>query len=249
MADASEVPDGSASAGGNGASAGNIVAAVLVVTGVYLGIGYAWFFELAFGAGMSGYSLGILKHLWNWAWATVLFMVVPLLLARKWGVDRSEYGMSKGRYKVGLAIAAVGSLVVVLIPLGFASDPTLTSEYPLARPLVEEEPFHWWAIALWEVGYVLVYYIPYETFWRGFATVLLVKRGGVKPVLAVLFTTALTTVIHWNKPTSEILGAVAVGFIYGFLAVKLDSYYYGLVNHAEVGVTGDIASTILLVVR
>ncbi len=218
---------------------------VLGITGLYLLVGYAWFFDVLFEGSISPYALGIWRHLWNWFWALGLFFIVPIFLCKKWNVPRQAIGMHKGKFKAGLILVAIASVVVILIPLQFIQDPSLASEYPLARPLVEEEPFYWWAILLWEIGYVFLYYIPYETFWRGFATVMLVKKGGYKPITAILFTTTLTTIIHWNKPISEIIGALAVGFIYGYLAIKLDSYYYGLVNHAQVGVAGDITSTLI----
>lgn len=233
---------------GDRALARKVGLAVLVITGIYLALGFPWFFDLLFQDHLSAVAWGIGRHLYNWACATLLFLVVPLLLCRRWGISRAEIGMQKGRWKWGLLLVVLGSLVVLAIPANFLNDPSLTAEYPLARPLVEPQygPFRWWALLLWEVGYILIYYIPYETFWRGFALRPLYTRGRVNALYVILFTTALTTLIHWPKPPSEIIAAAAVGFIYGYLALKLDSYYYGLVNHVEVGITGDVTSTLLI---
>lgn len=215
-----------------------------VVTAAYLLFGYAWFFELAFGGLLDPTSLGYWKHAWNWAWASVLFAGVPALACRRWGLSRRDVGIHPGRFKWGLLLVIVGTLVPAAIPASVASDSALAAEYPLARPLLEP-PFRWWALVLWEVGYVFLYYVPYETFWRGFAQIPLVRRCGASAWVVVVATTALTTLLHWNKPTSEILGALAVGPVYGYLSIKLDSIYYGLANHVEVGVTTDVASTLL----
>ncbi|MFX0102770.1 MAG: CPBP family intramembrane glutamic endopeptidase, partial [Candidatus Hodarchaeota archaeon] len=97
-----------------------------------------------------------------------------------------------------------------------------------------------------ELMYVILYYVPYEFFFRGFMQFPLVRRGKVKTAWVITYQVIITTAIHWDVPTSELLGAVVLGIIVGILVLRIDSIHYGLIFHIGIGMITNITCLFLL---
>jgi membrane protease YdiL (CAAX protease family) len=112
--------------------------------------------------------------------------------------------------------------------------PDVRSEYPLSRILFAHRDLVLW----YEAAYVLFYYIAWEFFFRGFLLFPLAKRfGGMN---AVLIQTISSCLVHIGKPEAEIFGSIFAGIIFGVLALRTRSFWYGFALHAGIGVLTDL---------
>ena len=220
---------------------------------LYIFVGYPNFYEMVFksphfavahliyGSDLYWYS----KIFYNWGFACLLFMVVPFLVSRKLKIPLRDLGMQLGDKKFGLILLAIGVISIPLTAQVGMVDPIFQATYPLLRP--EAIPtLNVEVIILGEISYVILYYIPYEFFWRGFAQFPLRKYGKINTMWIILWTTGLTTLLHLPTPPSELAGAALVGIIYGLLALRTNSILYGLVHHAATGVSADIVTALAI---
>ncbi|HMF30043.1 MAG TPA: CPBP family intramembrane glutamic endopeptidase [Candidatus Lokiarchaeia archaeon] len=223
---------------------------------VYLFLGYPDFYYMVFkvphfvltGLNSTQAEYWYVKIYYNWGMATLLFFVVPYLVARKLGIGVRDCGVKVGNWKIGLPLMVLGLVLVPVFAQSYLTDPQALANYPLLRPFADWNQFGYPSFngGLWFLGefsYVVIYYIPYEYFWRGFAQIPLRKHGKINTFWIVLWTTCLTTIVHLPVPLLELEGAVLLGIIIGWLALKTDSIIYGLVFHAAVGLGTDFLST------
>lgn len=148
--------------------------------------------------------------------------------------DLTEIGLGAGDWRHGLKW--VGLLVpLVVVPLiWLATDmPEVKSEYPLAKSLFTQPHFFW----LYEAMYILLYYVAWEFFFRGFLLFSMARRIG--PAFAILIQTLASCLIHLGKPEGETIGAILVGVIFGALALQTRSIWYGWLIHITIGVLTD----------
>ncbi len=226
---------------------------VLVTTVVcfllYIFLGYPNFYEMVFGVPhfvVANLTYGsdpywYTKIYYNWGMACVLFLVVPFLVARKFKIKSRDLGVQLGDKKFGLILLVLGLISIPFTAQVGILDLEFQATYPLLRP--EAVPvLNGGIMFLGELSYVIIYYIPYEFFWRGFAQFPLRKYGKINTFWIILWTTILSTLLHLPVPPSEILGAAFVGFVYGWLALRANSVLYGLTHHATTGVAADIVT-------
>jgi membrane protease YdiL (CAAX protease family) len=143
-----------------------------------------------------------------------------------------------------------------------ASD--LGSYYPYSRDLIERTRESGLGPLVGHLAaYALLYYVPWEFFFRGFllfpfalaaeralglreAERALAPRGAAaegeaRTIVAalVLFQTIPSTMLHVGHPLSELAGAVVAGLAFGILAWKTRSIVPGLILHAALGIGTD----------
>ncbi|RME28438.1 MAG: CPBP family intramembrane metalloprotease [Deltaproteobacteria bacterium] len=174
--------------------------------------------------------------MYQFASAFVLWFAVPLLLRRPLGLgDVRELGLGAGDVKLGVVLALAG-VILVAIPGGFVaagmSDMRVT--YPLARSAFDTPSR---AVA-YELAYGLLYYVAWESFYRGFLQLGLARRLG--NVSAILLQVTATTLMHLDKPAGEIWTAFFAGFIFGFLVLRLRSVWPLFLIHWALGVFTDV---------
>ncbi len=136
-------------------------------------------------------------------------------------------------------------------------SPDLAAFYPYSRDLIQRVqesgsgPF--WVHIL---AYCLLYYLPWEFFFRGFLLLPLAlsaqealrpssdhtanKNVGAVMAAIVLFQTIPSTMLHFGHPLSELFGAVAGGILFGLMAWKTKSIFPGLILHAAMGIGTDL---------
>jgi len=164
-----------------------------------------------------------------------LFFVLPAMYV-KFIMKKSlkDFGLGPGDYKTGLKILAT-LLPVIAVVLYFTSQmPDVRSEYPLAKSLIQNQSH----LLLYEVAYVVFYYIAWEFYFRGFLLFGLKDRFGV--INAILIQTISSCLVHIGKPEGEIIGSIIVGIIFGFLAWRTKSIWYVVFLHALIGVLTDL---------
>ena len=120
---------------------------------------------------------------------------------------------------------------IVIIPLMWiaARMPDVRAEYPLAKILFKQPQLFW----SYEAMYILFYYVAWEFYFRGFMLFGLSKSLG--PAVAILIQTLASCLIHLGKPEGETIGAIIVGIIFGLIAWRTKSIWYGLLLHVAIG--------------
>ncbi|MHA1700609.1 MAG: CPBP family glutamic-type intramembrane protease [Promethearchaeota archaeon] len=227
----------------------NVLAISLIIYAIYMVVGFRWFYRLVFLSLLTEWQYYFLWPIYKYVITFALLLLLPLSFWRyKWGRPVREIGWQWGFKKRGLILTIIGALALVGIAFSTAADRTFSKVYPWERVFVDPG-FGQLNIAgyiLMEVFYVIAYYIPYEFFFRGFCQFPLVVQGKVRTTWVVLYTTAITTILHWDTPVTEFYAALAVGFIYGLATLKCDSLYYGLINHACVGLITNFICVLVL---
>jgi membrane protease YdiL (CAAX protease family) len=166
----------------------------------------------------------------------VLLGALPALAIRLgWGVSLREMGVRLGDWRLGLKTLAlfVPLVIVPLVWLGSRME-DVRGEYPMAKVLLERRDL----IVGYELLYVALYYTAWEFFFRGamlFGTRGLLGDGG-----AMLVQTIPSCMIHFGKPVGETLGAVAVGLIMGYVALRTRSILYVWIAHSAIGILADV---------
>lgn len=156
---------------------------------------------------------------------STLFLLKPLKIARQ-GINLFNLGDWKWGLKWTLIICALMTL-----PTWISSkDPQFLAEYPLTHFAFENNTY----LALFLFSYVL-YYIGWESFYRGFMGYGLIGLG-YKPALAIAVQTALSCIIHIGKPNMELIGAIPGGIIFAVLAYRSGSLIWPILFHLYLGV-------------
>jgi len=172
---------------------------------------------------------------WMFLSALLLFGIVPCVV---WKAvlrrDLREIGIAAGDVAAGTRIT-LPALVLLVLPATFLSSrlAEIRSEYPLAADVGRSA-----SVFLLYQGAYLLYYVGWETFFRGYLVLGLADRIG--PLPAVGLSTLVSTAVHLGKPCAEVWGAVAVGFLFGWLALRTRSILWPLIVHAAVGVLNDV---------
>ncbi|MGZ5424289.1 MAG: CPBP family glutamic-type intramembrane protease, partial [Candidatus Aminicenantales bacterium] len=112
-------------------------------------------------------------------------------------------------------------------------DPALQKMYPFAKTACADRRM----FAGYELSYVVLYYLPWESVFRGVLFLPLVPAIGLIPALAVQ--TVISTLLHIGHPDSEILAAAGAGLAFGLIAFFTGSFVYPLILHASAGVSTD----------
>lgn len=166
----------------------------------------------------------------------LLLFIVPLLYL-KLGIRQtlSDYGFGLGdkAFGVKFCLIAIPFLVLPLISLA-ATMPDVRAEYPLAKLLFSRPDL----VLPYEVTYVVLYYLAWEFYFRGFVLFGLKDKFG--NMNAVLIQTISSALIHLGKPDVEMFGSILSGIIFGALALRTRSIWYVFLLHATIGVLTDL---------
>jgi membrane protease YdiL (CAAX protease family) len=157
---------------------------------------------------------------------------ILITAARPLEVLRSA-GWTLGRPALGLLLTLAGLPLAVLAGRIGARDPAMQRMYPLAKAACASTG----TFAIYELAYFGLYYIPWESAFRGILFLPLVPTIGLVPALAVQ--TALSTLLHLGHPDSEIAAAAGAGIAFGLMAYFSGSFVYPLVLHASTGISTD----------
>ena len=161
--------------------------------------------------------------------------VIPVLyvkLVLKKGLN--DFGFGLGDRGLGAKILLLIPLIIVPAIYFAAKMPDVRSEYPLAKSLISDQSH----LLVYELAYVIFYYIAWEFFFRGFILFGLKDRFGA--FNAVLIQTISSCLVHIGKPEGEIIGSIIVGVIFGTIALRTRSIWYVFLLHAAIGVLTDL---------
>lgn len=166
----------------------------------------------------------------------VLVLVIPLLFATlRLRRPLSALGFGLGDRSFGFRLLLIG-LPLLVLPLAYLASgtPDVQREYPLAKALFTRHDLIVW----YEGAYVIFYYIAWEFYFRGFLLFPLADRFG--GAAAVCIQTVSSCLVHIGKPEAETLGSIIAGIVFGVIALRTRSFWYGFVLHAAMGVLTDL---------
>lgn len=145
----------------------------------------------------------------------------------------ASFGWSLGRTGLGAPLTLAGLGLAVLAGSIGSRDPEMRKMYPFAKAACADVR----TFAAYELSYVVLYYLPWESVFRGALFLPLVPAIGLVPALAVQ--TVLSTLLHAGHPDREIFAAAAAGPALGLIAHATGSFVYPFVIHAAAGIATD----------
>jgi membrane protease YdiL (CAAX protease family) len=169
-------------------------------------------------------------------WTVVTLLAVPVLLFTASGGTLREIRLSRGDSRFGWAAVGVASLFAVpIVSLAAANAPELALAYPWAGAAVGRSVT---ALVGW-AGLYALYYLSFETFYRGFLLGALERPFGTRTALWLQACAA--TMVHLGKPLPETLAALPASLLFGVIAVRTRSVFYPAIAHLVIGLTLDVA--------
>ena len=182
----------------------------------------------------SSAHLGLYPHLWWAVGSILLYLPVPMLIARfAFGHRLRDYGW---HMDVPLKHWLLyGGMLLAMLPLVFhaSTRPDFQAVYPFYRAAFMAPTG---AVLVWELAY-LFQFLALEFFFRGF---LAIGLGQVMGRLAVWVAAVPYCMIHFHKPLPEALAAIVAGIILGEVAQRTRSIAGGVVVHMGVALTMDL---------
>jgi membrane protease YdiL (CAAX protease family) len=167
----------------------------------------------------------------------ILLLAVPCLLAALASSEPratlASFGWTFGRAGRGFALAAIGLPVAILAGFIGSRDPEMRKMYPFAKAACANAR----TFAGYELAYLFLYYLPWESVFRGVLFLPLVPAVGLIPALAVQ--TLISTLLHIGHPDTEVFAAAGAGLVFGAIAYATGSFLYPLILHAATGVATD----------
>jgi membrane protease YdiL (CAAX protease family) len=211
-------------------------ALVVILVTLAAMVAYAYFgtapaYDRLLGTGLGeGHSL--YRGLYPVGAAFLLLGLIPVVAALLSGARPEALGLCLGDWRFG--IKALGVALPLLAPILYigAVDRAFQLEYPLA-PWAARSGSHF---AAW-AGIYLVYYIGWETGFRGVQQLWLGRRIG--HLQALLVQTATSTLLHIGKPAGETFAALIAGPLFGLLALRTGSVVWLILLHWLIGVLND----------
>jgi membrane protease YdiL (CAAX protease family) len=144
-----------------------------------------------------------------------------------------DLGVAVGRFRTGLLLFLVFLPIATLIGHIVSRTEEMVACYPFSKQVCRRDG----TFALYELGYVLLYYTAWEFLYRGMLFFPLLAVFGFVPAMAL--TTALSTLHHIGHPKAEIAGTVLGGVLFSAIALVTGSILYPILIHAMFGVLMD----------
>ena len=165
----------------------------------------------------------------------VLFII--LLFDSSFEVLKS-LGLQFGDCRLGLILLLIGIPLTILISFLSSKDPELKEQYPFSKSACH----HPKRFVLYELSYLVLYYVAWEFTFRGvflFGMIEFVGTSDRGVLFAITIQSILATVYHLGHPKLEVMGALVGSIIYGVIAYLTHSIFYPLVLHAFIGILTD----------
>lgn len=178
------------------------------------------------------------QYIYQFVVTVLLFWFVPYLITKYYlKEDFSSLGLQLTYTKQAILICVFAYIAVIASTYFSSQDQLIQSEYPLSKLIGTS-----WSIFIAYQSVYLFYFLAYEIFFRGYLQFgLKSEHAGAKELLIIiLIQTVLTTLFHIGKPTPEITAAAAFGPVFGYVAFRYNSIWYGMVIHFVMNVFIDL---------
>jgi membrane protease YdiL (CAAX protease family) len=166
----------------------------------------------------------------------ILMMVVPLVYnAFFLRMPLKALGFSAGKIKTGFWITTI-CLIAIVPPATIiaGTSPELMEFYPLYRGLFTQPEL----VLVYEISWIVFYFIAWEFYFRGFMLFGLEKELGA--VVAIGIQTMASSLVHLGTPSDEASASVLAGFGFGYLAIVTRSFWYPFILHTTIAIAKDL---------
>jgi len=180
------------------------------------------------------------QYVYQFAITVILFLLVPYWVTTRYlKLNFCALGMSWPSNKEAIIICVVAYPIVIASTYFSSQDPLIAAEYPLTKLIGRS-----WAIFLLYQSLYFFYFLSYEIFYRGYLSFGLKSEHATSKELAVILfiQTLLTTLFHIGKPMPELLAAATFGPVFGMVAFRYRSIWYGMAIHFIMNVFLDFFS-------
>ena len=177
------------------------------------------------------------QYIYQFGMTILLFFIVPILIVKYYlKEDYKDYGLKFGKKKLGISLLIPFSILVFFVSIFISQQSFMQSEYPLTK----FAGIGWALFIVYEFLYFF-YFFGYEYMMRGFIQWGLKRDNtSIKGIILILIIqTTISTLFHIGKPVEEILSALGFGFVFGYVALKLNSIWYGMILHFLLNLFGD----------
>jgi membrane protease YdiL (CAAX protease family) len=170
----------------------------------------------------------------TWAFATTAgYLVLPtifVLFVHKEGLRSIGY-----RFR-GFIRHAWIYLVLYAVMVPFILFAAGRADFQRTYPFVLNARHDWTTFLVWEASYLLQFF-ALEAFFRGYLLFTLERRFGWTAIFVMVVPYCM---IHYHKPALEAFSALVAGVVLGALALRLRSFYGGVLLHGLVALTMDL---------
>ncbi len=189
----------------------------------------AWFHEL-FSEQWQVLSI----YVW-WAGVYVLaWFLFPLAIGRWRGFSGARLGLTGAGVIPKLWMYGVLYLVAMGFVAVASTRPAFLQMYPFIR--AADVPSWSWTLLLGFWALYSVQFVCVEFFFRGFMIGMLQPRFGYAAIAVMIVPYSM---IHFDKPMSEAIAAIVGGTILGWLALRTNSIWGGVLLHIAIALSMD----------
>ena len=171
----------------------------------------------------------LLQYFFQFGVTVLLFWITPFIITKFFlRTDFKNLGLRFSYNKEAFILCAIAYTLVIISTYFSSQDPLIASEYPLSKLIGTS----WLIFIVYQISYMF-YFISYEIFYRGYLQFgLMSSAPRSKEIIIILIVqTILTTLFHIGKPVPEIISAAAFGPVLGYVAIRYNSIWYGMVIH------------------
>ena len=218
-----------------------LLLSVPVILLIYIYHGMSGAFGNYFYRLSNHYYFDVYRYAYQFLATFMLLFLLPLIIVKLVFKHKlKDYGLAFGDKKYGLRFIVITiPLIVTPIILLASFMPQVRAEYPLTKMVQNNAS----VFLLYEIIYIVFYYVGYEFFFRGYMLFGLKERFG--STYAILFQVIPSCLLHFNKPEAEFAGSIILGIVLGYLALRTRSILYPFIIHSYIGISTDLFVTIL----
>ncbi|MDY6970539.1 MAG: CPBP family intramembrane glutamic endopeptidase [Spirochaetota bacterium] len=200
----------------------------------YFGKGPA--FYLLFGNTFHSFPYPrIYSHLYWALFRIICYFVIPAVIIKYlYKENLSDYGLRIDRSPKILFLYLVMFFAVFPFVYAASQNPGFIRTYPFYKYAAQS----WNQLIIWESAYALQFF-SLEFFFRGFILYTFARYIGA---YAIFFMSVPYTMIHFQKPFPETLGAIFAGVFLGTLALRTRSIFGGVIIHIAVAWSMDLTA-------
>jgi len=147
-------------------------------------------------------------------------------------------GLQFGDPRLGILIVLIGAPIMAVVSFISTKNPAIREQYPFSKKACENSK----KFVLYEISYLVFYYVTWEFTFRGVLLFGLIEWGGGDTdgiIIAILVQAIIATVYHLGHPHMEIFGALLGSVIFGIIAYATQSILYTIILHAFIGILND----------
>ncbi len=164
----------------------------------------------------------------------IILGIIPILISTLgFKMKLTDIGLGIGDFKKVIFFMLIGMPIIILLAYLSSKNPAFKAEYPLHRAFLAGQN----KLLVYLLIYGL-YYIGWETFFRGFMLWGLREHFG--DTASILIQTIPSCLMHIGKPDVEVFASIVAGLVFGWVVLRCRSIWPVFICHWGLGVFLDI---------